>query len=239
MGFSIPTSDGRKVTARMAGDVTDLELCVSPELVETRIALRHMAKAINLALKSDYIESALDGMYLASRVKEGAVCIQHADYFGLGDGLMASLGRATKSFTLTLKGPDPGSPEGKKWIAENGGGTIGGIFNLLGRKLNLLQEFEDKVPIYVEQMLDRLEAKKIITHWNRDEWHIRTAVVGMDVFMTPVIKKASPKQKASESIKQANGRSNAKAARTSPKKKKQAKKVVHKKAKAKKVVRRK
>ena len=145
-----------------------------------------MAKAINLALKLDYIESELDGIYHASRVKDGTVQIKHADYFGLGDGLMASLGKATKSFTLTLKGPDPASPEGKRWIKENGGGAIGGILNLVGRKLNLLQEFEDKVPTYVEQLLDRLEAKKVITDWNRDEWDISTTTIGLDVIMTPV-----------------------------------------------------
>ncbi len=33
----------------------------------------------------------------------------------------------------------------------------------------MLQEFEDKVPFYVEQTLDRLEAKRIIRDWNRNE----------------------------------------------------------------------
>ena len=109
----------------------------------------------------------------------------HEDYFGLGDGIMASFGRAAKSFSLTLKGPDAASPEGKKWIKQNGGGSLGGVLNLVGRKLNLLQEFEDKVPIYVQQILDRLEATKLITGWNRDEWEIETTVVGLDVMMTP------------------------------------------------------
>ena len=183
--FAIPV-DGKQVTARRAGDISDLELCVSPNKVAAKIALRHMAKAINLALKLDYIESELDGIYHASRVKDGTVHIKHADYFGLGDGLMASFGKAAKSFTLTLKGPDPASPEGKRWIKEHGGGAVGGILNLVGRKLNLLQEFEDKVPIYVQQLLDRLEAKKVVTDWNRDEWEISTTMIGLDVILEPI-----------------------------------------------------
>lgn len=183
--FAIPVGSGKAVTARRAGDVTDLELCVSPSEVEQSIALRHMAKGINLALKYDFIESPLDGIYRASRVRDGRVYIMHADYFGLGDGLMASFGKSAKSFALTLKGPDPASPEGKKWIKQNGGGSLRGVLNLVGRKLDLLQEFEDKVPIYVEQLLDRLEAKKIVTDWNRDEWSIETTVIGLDVMMTP------------------------------------------------------
>ncbi len=183
--FAIPMSGGKSVTARRAGDVTDLELCVSPTEVKVPIALRHMAKAINLALKYDFIETSLDGVYRASRVRDGCVHIMHSDYFGLGDGIMASFGKAAKSFALTLKGPDPASPEGKKWIKQHGGGSLRGVLNLVGRKLDLLQEFEDKVPTYVEQLLDRLEAKKIVTHWNRDEWNIETTVVGLDVIMKP------------------------------------------------------
>ena len=179
--FAIPMGGSGSVTARRAGDVTDLELCVSPQLVEQNIALRHMAKAINLALKDDFIETPLDGVYRASRVRKGRVYIHHYDYFGLGDGIMASFGKAAKSFVLTLKGPDPASPDGKKWIKQHGTGTTRGVLDLIGRKLNLLQEFEDKVPIFVEQILDRLEAKKIVTHWNRDEWTIETTLVGMDV----------------------------------------------------------
>lgn len=219
-GFSIPMSDSKSVTARRAGDVTDLELCVSPTAVDVSVALRHMAKAINLGLKYDYIESVLDGVYHAAHVKQGRVHIKHADYFGLGDGIMASFGKAAKSFTLTLKGPDPGSPEGKRWIRKHGGGPIGGVLNLVGRKLDLLQEFEDKVPIFVEQLLDRLEAKKIITHWNRDEWDIETTVLGLDVLMTPITAKQQQKKKA---VKKA-------AVKKTPLKKKKAKRA--KKAKS-------
>ena len=63
-----------------------------------------------------------------------------------------------RSLQLTLEGPDPASPEGQKRIAEKGPASIRGLFNLLGRKLDLVAEFEDRVPAYVEQMFDRLEA---------------------------------------------------------------------------------
>lgn len=183
--FAIPLDGSKTVTARRAGELADLQLCISPSEVEKAMALRHMAKAINLALKSDFIETPLDHIYRASRVRDGRVHIMHADYFGLGDGIMASFGKAAKSFSLTLKGPDPASPEGKKWIKQNGGGSLGGVLNLVGRKLNLLQEFEDMVPTYVEQILDRLESKRIVTHWSRDEWTIDTTAIGLDVLMTP------------------------------------------------------
>ena len=35
--------------------------------------------------------------------------------------------------------------------------SIRGILNLVGRKLDLVAEYEDRVPAYVEQMFDRLE----------------------------------------------------------------------------------
>jgi len=114
------------------------------------------------------------------------VQILHQDYIGLGDGFFAQVGKLNKSFQLTLKGPDAASPEGKKLIKENKGGMVSGIFDLMGRKLNLLQEYEDKVPVYLGQTLDRLEAKRIITEWNADEWLIETSTIGLDVKMTPV-----------------------------------------------------
>ena len=51
----------------------------------------------------------------------------------------------------------------------------------------LLQEYEDKVPFYVEQTLDRLEAKRIIRDWNRNEWKIETTIIGLDIIMTPLL----------------------------------------------------
>ena len=61
----------------------------------------------------------------------------------------------------------------------------------MGRKLNLLQEYEDKVPVYLGQTLDRLEGKKMITDWNEDEWKIETTVLGLDIIMTPILPEAT------------------------------------------------
>ena len=85
-----------------------------------------MAKALNLALKDDFVETPLDRVYRAARVREGAVQILHRDYIGLGDGIFASLGKVARSFSLTLKGPDAASPEGKVWIEEHGHGALPG-----------------------------------------------------------------------------------------------------------------
>ena len=181
-------SGGKPITARRAGDIADLQLCISPVRQPIPVALRNLAKALNLALKSDFIETPLDGVYKAARVCNGAVQILHRDYIGLGDGVFASLGKAAKSFCLTMRGPDAASPEGQVWIEQHGGGALGGILNLLGRKMNLLQEFEDKVPVYVEQTLDRLEAARVVTDWHRNEWGISTTLIGLDVLIRPADK---------------------------------------------------
>jgi hypothetical protein len=173
------------VTARKAGGLTDMELCISPVLTKPAIALRNLAKALNVALKTDFLETDLDEIYRAARVRKGTVQILHRDYFGLGDGVLATVGKTLKSFQLTLRGPDAASLEGEAWIKQHGRSPITGILNLLGRKLNLLQEFEDKVPEYVEQTLDRLEAKRMIVNWHRNEWEIQTTLVGLDVIITP------------------------------------------------------
>ena len=180
-----PGADSGKVTARKAGGISDLDLDVSPNSVSATHALRNMAKAINIALKADYLETELDQVYKGARVYKGQVHIMHREYIGLGDGFFAQIGRTVKSFRLTFRGPDAGSPEGEAWIKEHGNGSFSGVLNLLGRKLNLIQEFEDKVPIYVEQMLDRLEAQRIIANWHREEWTITTTAVGLDVLMEP------------------------------------------------------
>jgi len=180
-----PSGDSGKVTARKAGGISDLDLNVSPGTVGVTEALRNMAKAINIALKADYLETELDRVYKGARVYKGRVQIMHRDYIGLGDGFFAQIGRTLKSFRLTFKGPDAGSPEGEAWIEEHGTGSLSGVLNLLGRKLNLIQEFEDKLPIFVEQMLDRLEAQRIIANWRSNEWVIETTTVGLDVLLTP------------------------------------------------------
>ena len=174
------------VTARRAAGLYDMKLAVSPTAVPVAQALQNMAKAINIAFESDFLETELESVYKAARVRKGTVEILHSDYIGLGDGVFAQVGKLAKSFQLTLRGPDPASPEGKKLIEQRGRRTIGGIANFLGRKLDLIQEYEDQVPTYVEQMLDRLEATNLITGWNRSEWDIRTRYIGLDVIMTPV-----------------------------------------------------
>jgi hypothetical protein len=174
------------ITARKAGGLRDMALPVSPAEVPLAKALQNLAKAINIAFSSDFLENELEQVYKAARVRKGAVEILHSDFIGLGDGVMASIGKVGKSIQLTLRGPDPTSPEGKAKLAKGSGGPVRGLASFLGRKLNLLQEYEDKVPAYVEQMLDRLEAAQMITGWHRDEWEITTKVVGLDVVIAPV-----------------------------------------------------
>lgn len=180
-----PDSASGKVTARKAGGISDLDLDVSPQSVSPTQALRNLAKAVNIALKADYLETELDRVYKGARVYQGSVQIMHRDYIGLGDGFFAQIGRTMKSFRLTFQGPDAGSPEGEAWIAEHGNSSFSGVLNLIGRKLNMIQEFEDKLPIFVEQMLDRLEAQRIIKNWHRDEWVITTTTIGLDVLLEP------------------------------------------------------
>ncbi len=189
MDFAIglPTRPEKDViTARQAGGITDLDMSISPRSNSPSIALRNLAKAMNIALELDFIETELDRVYKAARVHKGQLRVLHLDYIGLGDGLFASIGKTIRSFRLTFQGPDAGSPEGQKWIEVYGVSPVSGLFNLIGRKLNMLQEYEDKVPFYVEQTLDRLESKRIIRDWHRNEWKIETTVIGLDILMTPL-----------------------------------------------------
>lgn len=179
------TPDAGAVTARVAGGLVDLRLPVSPGRVAVRTALMNMAKAINIALQSPFLPTELEPAYRAARVWKGRVEILHRDYIGLGDGVFATIGKAAKSFQLTLRGPDPASPEGRSHAEQSGARPMRGLLDLLGRKLNLLQEYEDQVPIYVEQMLDRLEAVCVVEGWTRDEWDITTTDIGLDVRMLP------------------------------------------------------
>jgi hypothetical protein len=178
--------EGATVTARSAGGLRDMALCVSPAKVPVAKALQNLAKAVNLALTHDFLETELDVVYKAARVRNGAVEIVHEEYIGLGDGVLASLGKVGKSIQLTFRGPDPASPTGEKVFQEKGRHRpLAGLVNFLGRKLNLLQEYEDQVPSYVEQMLDRLEAANMITDWDRGDWDITTKVIGLDVVIKP------------------------------------------------------
>lgn len=182
----VSTQPGGTVTARKAGGLRDMMLPISPSQVPVAKALQNLAKIINIAFTSDFLENELEQVYKTARVRKGTVEILHGDYIGLGDGVFATIGKVGKSLQLTLRGPDPGSPEGKALLERHGRRTFGGIMNFIGRKLDLIQEYEDQVPMYVEQLLDRLEAAQMVTGWNRDEWEITTKLVGLDVVIRPV-----------------------------------------------------
>jgi hypothetical protein len=169
------------VTARKAGGLRDMGLEVDPSKVGSSAALQHLAKAVNIAFQTDYGENYLESVYQAAIVRRGEVTIVHREYFGFGDNWFGQFGRLLRSLELTLEGPDPASPEGQQQIVEKGPRTIRGILNLIGRKLDLVSEYEDRVPAYVEQMFDRLEASGIIVGWNRNDWEIWTTNIGLDI----------------------------------------------------------
>ena len=173
------------VTARRAGGLRDMALQVDPDQVGVKAALQHLAKAVNIAFQTDYGENYLEAVYQAAVVRNGEINIFHKEYFGFGDTWFGQFGRLLRSLQLTLDGPDPGSPEGQKRIAEKGPATIRGLLNLLARKLDLVAEYEDRVPAYVEQMFDRLEASGIINGWDRNDWEIWTTRIGLDIRIAP------------------------------------------------------
>jgi hypothetical protein len=173
------------VTARKAGGLRDLALEVDPDDIGIKGALQHLAKAINIAFQSDYGENYLEAVYQAAIVRNNEVVIVHREYFGFKDNWFGQFGMLLRSMQLTLEGPDPGSPEGQQRIRDQGPATIRGIFNLIGRKLDLVAEFEDRVPAYVEQMFDRLEASGIINGWDRDDWDIWTTSIGLNIKIAP------------------------------------------------------
>jgi hypothetical protein len=187
IGVSVTAAPGQAgvVTARKAGELRDMGLQVDPRKVGVQGALQHLAKAVNIAFQTDYGENYLESVYQAAVVKRGEVRIIHREYFGFGDTWFGQFGRLIRSMQLTLEGPDPVSPEGRERIREKGPASIRGIFNLIGRKLDLATEYEDRVPAYVEQMFDRLEASGIIVGWNRDDWEIWTTQIGLDIRIAP------------------------------------------------------
>ncbi len=185
VAVSTDTAGGGTVTARKAGGLRDLGLEVEPRVVGVRAALQHMAKAVNVAFQSDYGENYLESVYQAAIVRNGEVQIVHREFFGYRDNWFGQFGRLLESLNLTFEGPDPASPEGRQRFQEKGPASIRGLFNLIGRKLDLVAEFEDRVPAYVEQMFDRLEASGIIVGWNRDDWTITTTTIGLDVRIKP------------------------------------------------------
>ena len=179
------TGGSGTVTARKSGGLQDLGLEVAHTLVGIRPALQHMAKAINIAFQSDYGENYLESVYQAAIVRNGDVQIIHREFFGYRDNWFGQFGRLLASMSLCFDGPDPASPEGRQRFTEKGPASIRGLFNLIGRKLDLVSEFEDRVPAYVEQMLDRLEASGIVLGWNRDDWLITTTTIGLDIRIKP------------------------------------------------------
>lgn len=187
LGVAIAASpgEGGTVTARKAGGLRDMAMIVDPEHVGVKAALQHLAKAVNIAFQTDFGENYLEAVYQAAIVRRGQVHIIHKEYFGFGETWFGQFGRLIRSLDLTLQGPDPASPEGQKRIAEKGPATLRGLFNLIGRKLDLVAEYEDRVPAYVEQMFDRLEASGIIVGWDRNDWEIWTTQIGLDIRIAP------------------------------------------------------
>jgi hypothetical protein len=187
LGVAMPTGAGESgtVTARKAGGLRDMSLEVNPRKVGVKGALQHLAKAVNIAFQSDFGENYLESVYQAAIVKRDQVHIIHREYFGFGDTWFGQFGRLIRSLQLTLEGPDPASPEGQQRIIDKGPATIRGILSLIGRKLDLVAEYEDRVPAYVEQMFDRLEASGIILGWDRNDWEIWTTPVGLDIRVAP------------------------------------------------------
>jgi hypothetical protein len=190
MGIAVGTNttDGSTVTARKAGGLRDMGLDVNPEKVGVKAALQHLAKAVNIAFQTDYGENYLESVYQAAIVRREELHIIHREYFGFGDNWFGQFGRLIRSLQLTLEGPDPASPEGQQRIIEKGPSTIRGILSLIGRKLDLVAEYEDRVPAYVEQMFDRLEASGIILGWDRNNWEIWTTSIGLDIRIAPKAK---------------------------------------------------
>jgi hypothetical protein len=181
------TADGGSsvVTARRAGGLRDMGLEVNPRKIGLKGALQHLAKAVNIAFQTDYGENYLEAVYQAAIVRDDEIHIIHKEYFGFGETWFGQFGMLLRSLQLTLEGPDPASPEGQQRIAEKGPATIRGILNLIGRKLDLVAEYEDRVPAYVEQMFDRLEGSGIIIGWDRDDWDIWTTRIGLNIRIAP------------------------------------------------------
>ncbi len=186
LGVAVEAQQGQGVvTARRAGGLRDMALDVDARRVGVPAALQHMAKAINIAFQSDYGENWLESVYQAAIVRRGTIHVVHREYFGFGDSWFGQLGMMLRSLSLSAEGPDPASPEGRQWIAQKGPATIRGLLNLVGRKLDLVTEYEDRVPAYVEQMFDRLEASGIIVGWDRGDWDITTTRVGLNILVQP------------------------------------------------------
>src|SRR5262245_25151746 len=185
LGVAASSESGGVVTARKAGGLLDVRLDVNPDSIGAQGALQHLAKAVNIAFQDNVGQNALEAVYQAAVLMCGEVRIIHKEYFGFQPTWFGQLGRLLKSLGLTFQGPDPASPEGQKRIAEHGPSSIRGLLNFIGRKTHFLPEFEDRVPAFVEQMFDRLEATGIIVGWDRNDWVIWTTKIGLDIRIAP------------------------------------------------------
>jgi len=185
VAVSADGSSGGVVTARKAGGLRDVALEVDPDRVGVRAAVQNLAKAINIAFQTDYGENYLEAVYQAAIVRQGEIHVVHKEYFGFRETWFGEFGMLLRSMQLSMEGPDPVSPEGQRRIAEKGPATIRGLLNLLGRKLDLVAEFEDRVPSYVEQMFDRLEASGIVVGWDRADWDVWTTKIGLNIRIAP------------------------------------------------------
>jgi hypothetical protein len=192
LGVAVGAGTPGVVTARRAGGLRDLKLEVDPDRIGTVGALQHLAKAVNIAFQTDFGENELESVYQAAVVQKGEVRIIHKAYFGFRPTWFGQFGRLLTSLQLTFSGPDPASPEGQARLKESGAATIRGLLNAVGRKLDLVAEYEDRVPAYVAQMFDRLEASGIIEGWDRDDWEIATTRVGLDIRIAPRDKTPKP-----------------------------------------------
>ena len=210
---------GGAVTARQAGGLIDLRLQVSPLRIPLPVALQNVAKAVNIAFQTNFAENMLETVYQAAIVRKREILVVHKDYFGYGTGWFSMFGRLLKSLELTTKGPDPVSPEFQRLIEQNIHRTISGLLNLMFRKLDIVPEYEDRVPFYFQQMFDRLEASGIIVGWSRDEWTIRTTKVGLDIRVEPAewvwneLEARELEAKAAQAERVAEAKSRLKAAR--------------------------
>ena len=72
-------------------------LDVDPDRVGLKVALQHLAKAVNIAFQTDYGENYLESVYQAAIVRGGEVRIVHREYFGYRETWFGQFGRLIRS----------------------------------------------------------------------------------------------------------------------------------------------
>ena len=161
---------------------------VDPDAVGVKAALQHLAKAVNIAFQTDYGENYLEAVYQAAIVPERRDSHHPQGIFRLPGDLVRRAGHAPPLDAAHPRRPRPRLARRPEADHRERPSTIRGLFNLFGRKLDLVAEFEDRVPAYVEQMFDRLEASGIIVGWDRDDWEIWTTTIGLNIRISPKAK---------------------------------------------------